>query len=154
MLYIELLLSVVGFSVVKGEVNSDLLEFCAVVGWGGVICECPYMIVSNILGVGDGNSILPIPILLSNADVFTRYFSHSISHMLNRSISRKLENIFCPWLAFVPVKESPGLDLCPQYDTKPGLREIYHWQRPLDLAATLLNWPLPEPMLQTGICVC
>ena len=58
---------VVDFIVVRSEVNSsslilylDGLEFGTVVDRGGVICKCRCMLVSNVLGVSDGNTIFPI----------------------------------------------------------------------------------------------
>ena len=82
------------------------LKFCAVTGWG-VTYECCYVLVSNIFGDVDGKPILSILILFMTADVFTGYFPHSILHMFKSSISGKLGDIFWPWLAFLPVEESP-----------------------------------------------
>ena len=58
---------VVDFSIVRGEVDSgplilslDGLESGTVVGRGGVIREGHCMHVSNIVGVSDGSTILPL----------------------------------------------------------------------------------------------
>ena len=58
---------VVDFSIVRGEVDSgplilslDGLESGTVMGRGGVICEGRCMLVSNMLGVSDGSTVLPI----------------------------------------------------------------------------------------------
>ena len=111
---------IVDFSVVWGEVNFHLfllllygLECSTVVGGGGVVRECCRMLICNIFGVGDGSSILPIKILLGRADVFTRYFPHSIPYMFNRRISWQLWDIVCPWLAFLQIEKSPSLCLWP-----------------------------------------
>ena len=111
---------VVDFGVVWGEVNFDTLllllyglECSTVVGRGGVVCEYCCVFFSNIFWVGDGSTILSIEILLGRADVFARYFPHSIPDMLYRSFSWQLWYIFCPWLAFLLVEESPSLRLWP-----------------------------------------
>ena len=87
------------------------LECSTVVGRGGVVCKCCCMFISNIFRVGDGSTILPILVLLGRADIFTRYFPHSIPHMLDGCISWQLWDIFCPWLTFLLVEESTGLRL-------------------------------------------
>ena len=89
------------------------LECSTVVGRGGVVCEYCCVFVSNIFWVSDGSTILSIWIMLGRADVFARYFPHSITHMLYRSFSWQLWYIFCPWLAFLLVEESPSLRLWP-----------------------------------------
>ena len=109
---------VVDFGVVGDEVNFDLLllyglECSTVVGRGGVVCEYCCVFVSNIFWVGDGSTILSIQILLGRADVFERYFPHSIPPMLYRSFSWQLWYILFPWLAFLLVEESPSLRLWP-----------------------------------------
>ena len=111
---------VVDFSVVWGEVNFDPLllilyglECSTVVGRGGVVCEYCCVFFGNIFWVGDGSAILSIEILLGRADVFARNFPHFIPDMLYRSFSWQLWYIFCPWLAFLLVEESPSLRLWP-----------------------------------------
>ena len=109
---------VVNFSVVWGGVNFVLLlllfyglECSTVVGRGGVVCKCCCIFISNIFRVGDGSTILPIWVLLGRSDIFTRYFPHSIPHMLHGCISWQLWDICCPWLTFLLVEESTGLRL-------------------------------------------
>ena len=77
-----------GFSVVRGEVKFDAfglvlggMEFCAAMGWG-IFCECHYMLVSNIFGIGD--SILPIRYCLG-AQSFLPDLPHSFPHVFDRS---------------------------------------------------------------------
>ena len=105
---------IVDFSVIRGEVNFHHiflllygLEFSTVMGRGGVICECRSMLVSNIFGVCDGSTILSIQILLGGADIFPRYFPHPIPYILYRNIGWQFWDIFCPWLTFLLVEETP-----------------------------------------------